>query len=79
VVDLYEVFCGILYALKSGCQWRMLPREYPKWSVVYKYFWQWSKKPLETEPSPLERALKKCGWRGAYQQWTERIHIVRDR
>ncbi|MBM3943686.1 MAG: transposase, partial [SAR202 cluster bacterium] len=21
-VDLYDVFCGILYLLKSGCQWR---------------------------------------------------------
>ncbi|WP_215216984.1 transposase [Candidatus Rhabdochlamydia sp. W815] len=25
------MFCGILYILKSGCQWRMLPIEYPKW------------------------------------------------
>ena len=23
-VDLYEVFCGLLFVLKSGCQWRML-------------------------------------------------------
>ncbi|EAR22624.1 putative transposase [Nitrococcus mobilis Nb-231] len=29
-VDLYEVFCAILYLLKSGCQWRMLPGEFPK-------------------------------------------------
>lgn len=30
-VDLYEVFCAILYLLKSGCQWRMLPSDFPKW------------------------------------------------
>ena len=24
-VDLYEVFCAVLYLLKSSCQWRMLP------------------------------------------------------
>ena len=29
-VDLYEVFCAILYVLKSGCQWDMLPSDFPK-------------------------------------------------
>lgn len=29
-VDLYEVFGAVLYLLKSGFQWRMLPGEYPK-------------------------------------------------
>jgi len=35
VVDLYDVLCAILYVLKSGCQWRMLPRDFPNWPVVY--------------------------------------------
>ena len=39
---MYEVFCGVLYLLKSGCQWRMLPGEFPKWRTVYSYFAQWS-------------------------------------
>ena len=60
-VDLYDVFCGIVYVLKSGCQWRMLPSDYPKWQLVYKYFRQWSEIPSEGKHSLLESALKKCG------------------
>ena len=63
VVDLYEIFCAVLYLLKSGCQWRMLPREYPKWRTVHWYFSQWSE-PDQDGISVLEQALKKCGWRG---------------
>jgi len=33
VVDLYDVFCAILYVLKSGCQWRHVTQEFPK--MVY--------------------------------------------
>ena len=43
-VDLYNVFCAILYILKSGCQWRMLPSDYPKWNNVYAYFQIWTEK-----------------------------------
>ena len=74
VVDVYEVFCALLYILKSGCQWSMLPRDFPAKSTVHYYFSIWNKKPSETEPSILEQALKKCGWRGPYQQWTERTN-----
>ena len=34
---------GILYLLRSGCSWRMLPKEYPPWQTVYEYFSQWTK------------------------------------
>jgi transposase len=40
-VDLYEVFCGVLYLLKSGCQRRMLPSDFSKWRTVYAYFEKW--------------------------------------
>jgi len=38
VADVYEVFCGVLYVLKSGCQWRMLPSDLPKWRTCHAYF-----------------------------------------
>jgi transposase len=63
-IELYDVFCGMLYVLKGGIQWRMLPKDYPKWSTVYSYFSQWGKRPDSHTPSLLEQALKKWGWRG---------------
>ena len=57
-VDLYEIFCAILYLLKSGCQWRMLPETFPKWNTVYYYFSIWNKAQDE-KPSLLHQCLKK--------------------
>jgi hypothetical protein len=27
--------------LRSGCQWRLLPHDFPRWSTVYHYFRKW--------------------------------------
>ena len=32
---------AIFYISKSGCQWRMLPSDFPPWSTVYTYFRKW--------------------------------------
>ena len=71
-VDLYDVFCGVLYLLKSGCQWRMLPADFPDWRTCYKYFRQWSERPDPAKYSILEQVLKKIGWRSPAKQWSER-------
>jgi putative transposase len=39
--ELREIVNAIFYLLKSGCTWRMLPRDLPPWQVVYQYFMQW--------------------------------------
>jgi transposase len=39
-VDMRAVLNGIFSVLRSGCAWRMLPREYPPRSTVYHYFTQ---------------------------------------
>jgi putative transposase len=40
-LDMRQVINAILYILVSGIQWRMLPKDYPKWQSVYHYFRQW--------------------------------------
>lgn len=77
-VDLYEVFCGALYLLKSGCQWRMLPEGYPKWRTVHSYFAKWSE-PGPDGVSVLEQALKKISWRGPRQTGAELLDPLLDR
>ena len=76
-VELYEVFCAVLYLLRSGCQWRMLPEEFPKWRTVHSYFAIWS------EPrqggSLLEQALKKSDWRGPRETGAQRMQRALDR
>jgi transposase len=36
-----EILNAILYRVKSGCQWRMLPKDFPPWSSVKHYFYTW--------------------------------------
>ncbi len=34
---------AILYIVKSGCQWRMMPKDFPPWKTVYGHFSHWNK------------------------------------
>lgn len=38
-----ELLNAMFYIVKSGCQWRMLPRDFPAWQTVYWYFQRWQK------------------------------------
>jgi len=44
--ELQEVVNSILYLVKTGCQWRMLPADFPKWQIVYYYFSAWKRSGL---------------------------------
>jgi putative transposase len=32
---------AILYVNRTGCQWRAVPHDFPKWKTVYTIFWRW--------------------------------------
>ena len=47
--DYYIIFNAILYVVKGGIQWRMLPDSFPPWGTVYGYFRTWCKSGLWEE------------------------------
>jgi transposase len=36
-----EIVNGILYVLRSGCPWRLVPHDLPAWGTLYWYFRRW--------------------------------------
>lgn len=40
-IDRRRIMNAILYVVRTGCQWRMLPKNFPNWSTVYGIFWRW--------------------------------------
>jgi len=41
--DMRDVMNAVRYVLRTGCQWRQLPKEFPPRSTVYNYFWEWTR------------------------------------
>ncbi len=41
-IDTRAIVDAIRYRLRTGCQWRQLPADFPKWPTVYYYFKKWS-------------------------------------
>ncbi|NAW51641.1 transposase, partial [Elizabethkingia argentiflava] len=38
---LILIWNALMYLIKTGCQWRMLPKNFPKWQLVYYYYIRW--------------------------------------
>ena len=36
-----EILDAVFYVLKSGCPWRLLPKDFPPWKTVYDWFRRW--------------------------------------
>jgi len=39
-----QIVDAILYIVKSGAQWRMLPKDFPPWQTVYDHYSRWNKR-----------------------------------
>ena len=65
-LDLHDVFNALLYILRTGCQWRALPKDYPDYRNVHYYFTIWRNAEI------IDKVLKKINWRGPNKQWKDR-------
>jgi putative transposase len=43
VWPLCQIVNAIVYVARTGCAWRMLPKDYPPWKTVYGSFWRWTR------------------------------------
>jgi putative transposase len=41
--DVRDVFNALIYMLRTGCQWRLLPNDFPPYKTVQYYFYRWIK------------------------------------
>ncbi len=40
-INRRRIINAILYVVRTGCQWRQLPRDFPNWKTVNNIFWNW--------------------------------------
>ena len=61
--SMRAVVHAVLYLLRTGCAWRMLPHDFPPWQTVYDYFSQWKQDGTwhQIHDTLRERVRKKDG------------------
>jgi putative transposase len=71
-IDLRPIVNGIFYRNRSGCQWRMLPRDFGPWGTVYYYFAKWAKDGTwERFNAALREQVRRCTINPTTQQGRE--------
>lgn len=63
-LNLRQVVSGILYVLKTGCQWKAMPREYGSGSAIHNYFQEWT-----------ENGLFEKLWQRALEEYDELVGL----
>ena len=72
--DLRAVLDAILYLRRTGCQWRLIPSDFPPWGTVWWYFRRWR---LEGAWTRVHRALHPAA-RTAKGQTPEPAVVIMD-
>ena len=71
-----ELLNAMLYWLRAGCAWRLLPHDLPPWKTVYHYFRCWRLDGQWEQIVRVLRARERCGRAGdprpAPRSWTAR-------
>lgn len=39
--DIFEILNAVFFLIKTGCQWKLLPNDFPKWRTVYEFYRKW--------------------------------------
>ncbi len=56
-LDLRQIMNALLYQARTGCQWRMLPQEFPAWQTVS--WFDLAQRQIVAPPAPLLAALNR--------------------
>lgn len=61
--NMREVFNATRYVDRTGCQWRQLPKDFPPFTTVYRYFWDWTRYGVfdRIHQALLEKCREACG------------------
>lgn len=39
--DIFEILNALFFLVKTGCQWKFLPNDFPNWRTVYEFYRKW--------------------------------------
>ncbi len=66
----HTIVNAVLYVVKSGCQWRMLPHDFPPWQSVYDHYRRWNQRGIW---QVVERTF---AWFGGFRRLSKDSEIL---
>ena len=60
-VDVRSILNAVMFVVKTGCHWRLLPKDFPKWQNVYRYYAEWRARGVYRKLHAALHALVRVG------------------